>query len=82
MFLEAKHTITLKRVKLRAKILKIAKSLKSWVYILKITDRALLSGIFINSRFINKALKVLKKENNSNKIIKVARSIRTMLHIG
>ena len=82
MFLGVKHTIVLKRVKLKAKILKIAKSLKSWVYISKITGRALLSGVFINSRFINKALMVLKEEGNSNKVIKIAKLTRTVLYMG
>ena len=38
VFLGVKYTITLKKVKLRVKILKIAKLLKSWVYILKIIN--------------------------------------------
>ena len=50
-------------------MLKIVKLLKSWVYIIKIIDRALLSSIFTNSHFIDKALKVLKGESNSNKAI-------------
>ena len=61
----------LKRVRLKVKILKMVKLLKSWVYILKIIDRVLLSGVFIKSCFINKALKVLKEEGNGNKIIKL-----------
>ena len=61
-------------------MLEITKLLKSQVCISKITGRAPLSGVFINSRFIDKALKVLKEESNSNKIIKVARLIRTVLH--
>ena len=69
MFLGTKYTIILKRVRLRAKILKIIELLKSWVYIIKITGRALLSSVFINSRFIDKALKVLKGEGNSDKVI-------------
>ena len=43
--------------------------LKSWVRIIKITGRALLSGVFINSRFIDKALKVLEGEGDSDKVI-------------
>ena len=69
MFLGAKYTIILERVRLRAKILEIVELLKSWVRITKITGRALLSGVFINSRFINKALKVLEGEGNSDKVI-------------
>ena len=61
-------------------MLEITKLLKSQVYILKITGKVLLSGIFTNNRFINKVLKVLKEEGNSNKVIKVARLIRTVLH--
>ena len=82
MFLGTKYIITLKRVRLRVKILKMVKLLKSWVCILKITGRAPLSGIFINSRFIDKALKVLKGEGDSTKVIKVAKSTGTMLHTG
>ena len=69
MFLGAKYTIILERVRLRAKILEIVELLKSWVRITKTIGRALLSGVFINSRFINKALKVLEGEGNSDKVI-------------
>ena len=69
VFLGAKYTIIPKRVRLGAKILKIVELLKSWVCITKITGRALLSGIFTNSRFMDKALKVLEGEGNSNKAI-------------
>ena len=82
MFLGAKHTIVLKRVRLKVKILEMAESLKSWVRISKIIDRAPLSGVFINSRFIDKALKVLEGEGDSNKVIKVAKLIGTVLHTG
>ena len=61
--------ITPKRVRLGAKMLKIVKLLKSWVHITKTIGRVLLSGVFINSCFIDKALKVLKEEGNSNKVI-------------
>ena len=69
MFLGAKYIIILERVRLRAKILEIVELLKSWVRITKTIGRALLSGVFINSRFINKALKVLEGEGDSNKVI-------------
>ena len=69
MFLGAKYTIILERVRLRAKILEIVELLKSWVRIIKTTSRALLSGVFINSRFIDKALKVLEGEGDSDKVI-------------
>ena len=45
-------------------------------------DRVLLSGVFINSRFTNKALKVLKGEGDSNKVIKITKSTETILYIG
>jgi len=60
----------------------MAKSLKSWVYISKTIGRALLSGVFIYSRLINKVLKVLKGEANSNKVIKVAKLIGTIRYMG
>jgi len=53
------------------KILEIVELLKSWVYILKTINKALLSGVFINSRLIDKALKVLKREGDSNNVIKL-----------
>ena len=43
--------------------------LKSWVRITKATGRALLSGVFANSYFIDEALKVLGGEGDSNKLI-------------
>jgi len=51
------------------KILEIVELLKSWVQIIKVTGRVLLSGVFANSHFIDKALKVLGGEGNSNKLI-------------
>jgi len=71
VFSEAKHTITPERVRLRAKILEIAESLKSWVHISKITGRAPLNSVFTKSRFINKALKVLEEEGDGNKVVKL-----------
>jgi len=50
-------------------MLEIVELLKSWVRIIKTTGRALLSGVFINSRFIDKALKVLEGEGDSDKVI-------------
>ncbi len=41
-------------------MLEMVESLKSWVHILKVTGRAPLSRIFINSYFVNEALKVLE----------------------
>ena len=71
VFSGTKHIIILERVRLRIKMLKIAELLKSQVYILKITNRALLSGVFAKSRFINEALKVLKEESDGNKVVKL-----------
>ena len=69
MFLGAKHIIALERVRLGAKILEIVESLKSWVHITKTTGRAPLSGVFTNSRFMDKALKVLEGEGDSDEVI-------------
>jgi len=69
VFLGAKHTIAPEKVRLGAKILEIAELLKSWVQITKATSRALLSGVFTNSHFIDEALKVLGGEGDSNKLI-------------
>jgi len=69
VFLGAKHTIALERVRLGAKILEIVESLKSWVRITKATGRAPLSGVFANSHFMDKALKVLGGEGDSDELI-------------
>ena len=69
VFLGAKHIIAPERVRLRAKILEMAESLKSWVRITKATGRAPLSGVFANSHFMDKALKVLGGEGDSNELI-------------
>ena len=69
VFLGAKYTIALERVRLGAKILEMVELLKSWVCITKTTSRAPLSGVFINSRFIDKALKILEGEGDSDKVI-------------
>src|SRR6266480_3247041 len=71
------QSITLERVRLRVKILEIAESLKSWVHILKVTGRALLSRIFINSHFMNEALKVLEQEGIKDKIVILPRTQAT-----
>ena len=60
VFLGAKYTIILERVRLGVKMLEMVESLKSWVRISKVTGRAPLSRIFINSHFVNEALKVLE----------------------
>ena len=64
VFSGAKHTIAPERVRLGAKMLEMTESLKSWVRITKTTGRAPLSGIFMNSHFMNEALKVLEGEGN------------------
>jgi len=69
VFSGAKHTIVPERVRLGAKILEIAELLKSWVRITKATGRALLSGVFANSHFMDEALKVLGGEGDSNELI-------------
>ena len=69
VFLRAKYTIILERVRLRAKILEMVELLKSWVRIIKVIGRAPLSGVFINSYFIDKVLKVLGGEGDSDKLI-------------
>jgi hypothetical protein len=69
VFSGAKHIIVLERVRLGAKILEIVELLKSWVRITKTTGRVPLSGVFTNSRFIDKALKVLEGEGDSDEVI-------------
>src|SRR6266480_7945192 len=74
VFSGAKHIIILERVRFRAKILEILESLKSWVHISKVIGRALLSRIFINSHFVNEALKVLEQEGIKDKIVILPRT--------
>jgi len=69
VFLGAKYIIVPERVRLGVKILEIAELLKSWVRIIKATGRALLSGVFANSHFMDKALKVLGGEGDSDELI-------------
>jgi len=69
VFLGAKYTIAPERVRLGAKMLEMVELLKSWVRIIKTTGRAPLSGVFTNSRFMDKALKVLEGEGDSNEVI-------------
>ena len=68
VFLGAKYIITPERVRLRAKILEIIESLKSWVRISKTTGRAPLSGVFTNRRYIDEALKVLEGEGDTDEV--------------
>jgi len=51
------------------KILEMVELLKSWVRITKAIGRVLLSGVFANSHFMDKALKVLGGEGDSNELI-------------
>jgi len=74
VFSGAKHIIILERVRLRAKILEIVESLKSWVHIVKITGRAPLSRIFTNSHFVNEVLKVLEQEGIKDEIVVLPRT--------
>ena len=74
MFSGAKYIIILERVRLGVKMLEMVESLKSWVYILKVTGRAPLSRIFINSHFINKVLKVLEQEGIKDEIVVLPRT--------
>ena len=69
VFSGAKHTIAPERVRLGVKMLEMAESLKSWIHISKATGRALLSGIFLYSCFMDEALKVLEEEGNSDEAI-------------
>src|SRR5271170_5453388 len=71
VFLGAKYIITPERVRLGVRMLEMAELLKSWVRISKITGRAPLSGVFANSRFINKVLKVLEEEGDGNKVVEL-----------
>ena len=71
VFSGAKHTIAPERVRLGAKMLEMAESLKSWVRISKATGKAPLSGVFTNSRFIDEALKVLEGEGDSNEVVEL-----------
>ena len=47
-------------------MLEMTESLKSWVRISKTTGRAPLSCVFTNRRYIDKALKVLEGEGDTD----------------
>ena len=49
--------------------MEIVELLKSWVRIIKVIGRALLSGVFTNSHFIDEVLKVLGGEGDSDELI-------------
>ncbi len=74
VFLGAKHIIAPERVRLGVKMLEMVESLKSWVRISKVTGRAPLSRIFINSHFVNEALKVLEQEGIEDEIVVLPRT--------
>jgi hypothetical protein len=69
VFSGAKHTIAPERVRLGAKMLEMVESIKSWVRISKNTGRAPLSGVFMNSRFMDEALKVLEGDGDSGEVV-------------
>jgi hypothetical protein len=62
VFSGAKHTLAPERIRLGAKMIEMAECLKSWVLITKGRDHAPLSGVFLNSKFVNKAVEVMEEE--------------------
>ena len=61
IFSGAKHTLASERIRLGAKMIEMAECLKSWVLITKERDHASLSGVFLNSKSLSKAIKVLEE---------------------
>ena len=61
IFSGAKHTLAPERIRLGAKMIEMAECLKSWVLITKGRDHAPLSGVFLNSTSLSKAIKVLEE---------------------
>ena len=50
-------------------MLEMVESIKSWVHISKNIGRAPLSGVFMNSRFMDKVLKVLEGDGDSGEVV-------------
>jgi hypothetical protein len=65
VFSGAKHTIAPERIRLGAKMLEMAESLKSWVRITPGRGKAPLSGVFA-SRFVDEAIKVMEESDRDN----------------
>jgi hypothetical protein len=62
MFSGAKHTITPERICLGAIMIERMECLKSWIRISPGRQQAPLSGVFINSRFVDEAINLLQKD--------------------
>ena len=61
IFSGCKHTIAPERVRLGAAMVEMTECLKSWISITPGRQKAPLSGFFINSRFVDEAIGLLKE---------------------
>lgn len=62
VFSGTRHTIAPERVRLGAKMVEMTECIKSWVHVRPGRARAVLSGVFRNSRCADDALEVLHRE--------------------
>ena len=60
VFLGAKHTIAPERIRLGAEMVEITECIKIWVKIREGRLRAVLIGVFRESRDVNKIIEILK----------------------
>jgi len=60
VFSGSKDTLGIERISLGAKMLEMTESLKSWVCITPGRQHAPLSGVFVQSRFIEEVIEVLQ----------------------
>jgi hypothetical protein len=61
VFSGARHTISLERMALGAKMVEISECLKSWVKIREGREQAVLAGVFRHNREIEHLTKILKE---------------------
>jgi hAT family C-terminal dimerisation region len=62
VFSGSKHTIAPERIRLGATMVERTECLKSWISITPGRQQAPLSGVFVNSRFVDEAINLLQKD--------------------
>jgi hypothetical protein len=61
VFSGGKHNIAPERIRLGATMAEMTECLKSWIGIMPGRQQAPLSGVFINSQFVDEAVKLLEE---------------------
>jgi hypothetical protein len=69
VFSGTKHTIAPERVRLGADMVEMTESIKSWVHIPPGRDHAPLSGVFVNSRFIDEVVKIIEHGGDNDEVL-------------